>query len=489
MHMTISMYRPLTDGDISSIHDATLEILETVGVKVELKKMRGILSDIGCRVDEKTKVVTFPPKVVSDYVKKAPREFIISGADPSLEWPMNPEARIYGGLGTAVNMYDLDTGDYVESTRRHNLNHMILLDSTAHIHTNQTDITPNDIPMQTVHVAALRDWFVNYRNSSGMGAYGVMATTDMMEMLSIAMGGREAIEKRHPYLVIVSIQSPLSSAQMQLEGLMILAEWGQPALLSPECMAGTTAPVTLAGLLAQHNAEVLSHVVMAQAVNPGTPVIYGTVSTVSEMRRGTTALGAVETGIISASLAQMAHHYDLPCRGVAGATESKTLDVQCGAERMRSMMLAAMGGVNLITCAGTLESTTAGAHELVLIDDELASSTERALQGVCVDKERIALEVIKRVGPDGNFLMDQHTQQHFRSELLMTSLSNLDKRDIWERDGKRDMAILAREKAQKLLADHQPRELDPKLVSELDAYVKAVEGRSLEEFFAVEWEA
>jgi len=487
--MSIPMYRPLTDKDILTVHDATLEILETVGVKVELKKMRDILADIGCRVEEETKVVSFPPKVVTDYVGKAPREFIISGADPSLQWTMNPETRIYGGLGTAVNMYDLFSGDYIESTRQHNLNHMILIDSSTHIHTNQTDITPTDIPMHTVHVTTLRDWFVNCRKSSGMGAFGVMATTDMMEMLSIAAGGRAAVEKSHPYLVIVSIQSPLSSAQMQLEGLMILAEWGQPALLSPECMAGTTAPVTLAGLLAQHNAEVLSHVVMAQAVNPGTPVMYGTVSTVSEMRRGTTALGSVETGIISASLAQMAHHYDLPCRGVAGATESKTLDVQCGAERMRSMMLSALGGVNLITCAGTLESTTAGAHELVLIDDELASSVERALGGVTVDEEHIALDVIRRVGPDGNYLMEQHTQQHFRTELLMTNFSNLDKRDIWEREGKRDMAILAGEKAKKILADHRPRELDPKLVSELDSYVKTVEARSVEEFFAVEWEA
>ena len=487
--MNIPTYRPLSDGDILTIHDATLEILESVGVKVELKKLRDILADIGCRVDEETKRVSFPPKVVTEYMKKAPREFIISGADPDLQWVMNPETRIYGGLGTAVNMYDLNTCDYVESTRQHNLNHMILLDSTANIHTNQTDITPTDIPMQTVHVTALRDWFVNCRKSSGMGAFGVMATTDMMEMLSIAVGGRAAIQKKHPYLVIVSIQSPLSSAQMQLEGLMILAEWGQPALLSPECMAGTTAPVTLAGLIAQHNTEVLSHVVMAQAVNPGTPVVYGTVSTISEMRRGTTALGSVETGIISASLAQMAHHYDLPCRGVAGATESKTLDVQCGAERMRSMMLAAMGGVNLITCAGTLESTTAGAHELVLIDDELASSIERALSGVTVDEAHIALDVIRSVGPDGNFLMEPHTQKNFRTEHLMTKFSNLDKRDIWEREGKRDMAILAGERAKKILADHQPRELDPKLVSELDRYVETVEARSVEDFFAVEWVA
>jgi trimethylamine--corrinoid protein Co-methyltransferase len=173
------------------------------------------------------------------------------------------------------------------------VDHIILFDNLDHIVSNQMDIWPHDIPMHTIHAEAIRAWYLNCHKSFGMGAYGVMATMDMMDMVELVMGGADQVRNQHPFLTIVSIQSPLSTAQIQLEGLMILAERGQPAIMSPEAMAGTTAPVTLAGLMVQHNAEVLSHIVMAQAVKPGAPVLYGSVSTIAEMRRGTVALGAV----------------------------------------------------------------------------------------------------------------------------------------------------------------------------------------------------
>lgn len=360
--MKSSRFQVLSEKELQTIHEHTLEILEDVGIKVEVKKMRDMLADVGCGVDEKKKIVRFPPQVAEDYIKKAPREFILCGADPSIQWVINPETRVYGGLGTLINIYDLETGEYRQTTLKDIERHIILIDYLDHIQSNQMDIWPHDIPMQTIHVETIRAWAKNCKKSFGMGAYGVLATTDMMEMTALAMGGKENIKDKHPFVTIVSIQSPLSTAQIQLEGLMVLAENGQPAFVSPEAMAGTTAPVTLAGLLVQHNAEVLSHIIMAQVVNPGTPVMYGSVSTIAEMRRGTVALGSVETGMISAASAQLAHFYDIPCRAVAGGTESKNLDIQCGVEREHSMILAALSGVNYITCVGTTESTTAGAH-------------------------------------------------------------------------------------------------------------------------------
>jgi trimethylamine--corrinoid protein Co-methyltransferase len=465
--MKSSRYQVLSESEIRAIHQHTLEILDEVGIKVEVKRMRDMLSDLGCSVDEKKRVVRFKPDLVEEYLDRVPREYILCGADPKKQWVINPETRIFGGLGTAINMYDLYTGEYRPSTLKDMVDHIILFDYLENIVSNQMDIWPHDIPMHTIHVEAIRGWARNCTKSFGMGAYGVMATKDMMEMTILAMGGRENIRDKHPFITIVSIQSPLSTAQIQLEGLMILAAYGQPALVSPEAMAGTTAPVTLAGLLVQHNAEVLSHVVMAQVVNPGTPVMYGTVSTIAEMRRGTVALGSIETGIITAGATQLAHYYGIPCRGVAGTTESKTLDMQCGIEREQTMLLAALGGVNYITCVGTIESTTAGAHELAVIDNEL----------------------IRNVGPGGNYIMEEHTQRHFRSEHFIPRLSSREKRDIWERDGKRDMLMRARDEAKKILEGHREREIDQKIVKELDLYVETVKNRSIDDFYAAEWEA
>jgi trimethylamine--corrinoid protein Co-methyltransferase len=385
-------------------------------------------------------------------------------------------------------MYDLDTLEYRPATFADLRNHMILIDNLENIQAGQTDIWPSDLPMHTCHVEALRTWAKECRKSFGMGAFGVMATNDIMEMMMLAMGGRENVRDKHPYLTIVSVHSPLSSAQMQLEGLWILAEAGQPALMSPEAIAGMTAPVTLAGLLVQHNAEVLSHILMAQAVNPGAPVMYGSVSTIAEMRKGGVALGAVETGMLSAASAQLAHFYGIPCRCVAGATEAKDIDLQCGIEREQSIIQAALAGVNLITCAGTLESTCAGANELTVIDNEIISMAERIVRGIEVNPETLALDLIRKVGPDGNYIAERHTHRHFRKEHFIPKLAERNKRDSWEACGRPDMRTAARKEAKRILAAHKPREVDERLSAELDRYVETVSARTLDDFFAAEWE-
>jgi trimethylamine--corrinoid protein Co-methyltransferase len=207
------------------------------------------------------------------------------------------------------------------------------------------------------------------------------------------------------------------------------------------------------------------------------------------MRRGTVALGAIETGMISAAAAQLAHHYDIPCRAVGGGTESKTLDIQCGIEREHSMMLAALGGANYITCVGTIESTTAGAHELTVIDNEIIAMVERAVRGIEVNDVSLALDAIRRVGPDGNYLMEEHTQRNFRSEHFIPRLADREKRDIWEKGGKKDMVLRAREEAKRILSKHREKELDPALAKELDGFAAMAKKRSLDDYYAAEWES
>lgn len=486
--MKIEKFRVLDAQEIRAIHQHSLEVLSEVGLKVELKKMRRLLADLGCTVDEDEKTVRFRPDFVEAYVQKAPREFLLCGADPRLQWKISTDTQIFGGLGTLINIYDLQTGEYRPTTLQDMTDHLIIFEHLEHVVSNQMDIWPNDIPMQTIHVAAIRSWAGNCRKSFGMGAYGVMATRDMMEMMLLVAGGREAVRDKHPFATIVSIQSPLATIQAQLEGLMILAEYGQPALLSPEAMAGTTAPVTLAGLLVQHNAEVLGHIIMAQAVNPGTPVLYGTVSTVAEMKAGTATLGAVETGLISAACTQLAHFYGIPCRAVAGGTEAKTFGIQCGVERVRTLMMAAMAGANYITCVGTTESTMAGGHELAVIDNDLIGMVKRILSGIQVTDETLALDVIKKVGPNGTYIMEAHTLDHFRRELYHSNIVDQEKREVWQQKGAKGMLEKARDQARKILAEHQPVELDAQLMKELDDYVKLVSARSLDDFYAAEWE-
>ena len=486
--MKLERMKVLAENEIEKIHDQTLEILQTTGVRVMLKKMRSLLADHGCHADEASKIVKFPPAVVEEFVRKAPAEFVVAGADPDVGFKIGPEDRVWAGLGTAFRMLDVAGGEHSEATHEDVRKHLILFDHLDNISCNQMDIWAQDLPMHTIHVEAIRTWAQNCTKSIGMGAYGVMATNDMMEMVSMVMGGKDRLKERHPFCGVVNTHTPLSSARIQLEGMMILGEHHMPALLSPEAMAGTTAPATLAGLLLQHNTEVVSHVVMAQAANPGSPVLYGSVSTIADMITGTPAIGSVETGLISAAAAQLGHYYGLPVRTVAGATEAKVLDIQSGFERMQSMMLAAMGGANYITCVGTLESTNLGAHELAVIDNEIIGRTERALLGIEVTPEKLLLDDIRRIGPEGHYLDEDSTFEYFKEEHFIPRVSDRKQIDAWKSAGRKNMADNASEAVARILSEHKPRELDPGLAEELDAYVEAVKKRSTDDFEAAEWE-
>jgi trimethylamine--corrinoid protein Co-methyltransferase len=277
--------------------------------------------------------------------------------------------------------------------------------------------------------------------------------------------------------------------QMQAEGLLICAEYGQPLAMSPEAIAGSTAPATLAGLLVQQNANILAHVTLAQIARAGTPVLYGTVSTITNMRLGTVALGAVETGLITAASAQLARHYGLPCRSVGATTESKLEDVQAGLERAATLLPAVLSGIDFITCGGTLDSTMLESHLLLALDDEACGMALRLAEGITVDDETLALDLIRQVNFSGHYLAETHTSRHFRREHYIPRLLVREGYETWEKEGRRTALDRARDRVREILAAHQPRELDPAVDTELEAYLEMTRGRSVEDFLVYEDES
>jgi trimethylamine--corrinoid protein Co-methyltransferase len=307
----------------------------------------------------------------------------------------------------------------------------------------------------------------------------------MMRLMAIAAGGKEVLRRRPTFFAICSVGSPLQMIQMQLEGLLICADYGQPLAMSPEAIAGATAPVTLAGLLAQQNANILAHIALAQIWRPGTPVLYGTVSTITNMRLGNVALGAIETGLITAGAAQMARYYGLPCRSVGGATESKGEDVQAGLERAGTLLPAVLAGVDFITCGGTLDGTMLESEALLMLDDELCGMSLRLARGIEVDGETLAVDLIKEVSLEqaGNYLSSDHTARRFRQEHYIPHLLTREPYDTWVGAGSPTALDRARERVREILDKHQPRRLDPGLERELEGYRQMVAGRPLEDFY------
>jgi trimethylamine--corrinoid protein Co-methyltransferase len=481
--MQTARFEVLSPTEVERIHAASMEILATAGVQVDWPIARDLFRQAGAEVDDDGCRVRLPEALVRRAVDQAPRHFTLCGSDPGFRLEIGAGETHFAGLGTPTHILDLKDGRYRPCTLADVVEHIQLIDACDHIHNSQMDVWPDDIPMTTIHAEAIRAWARHSHKPFGMGCYGYLPTLDMMRMMAIVAGGKEALRRHPSFFAICSVGSPLQMIQMQVEGMLICADYGQPLAMSPEAIAGATAPATLAGLLAQQNAEVLAHVALAQIYRPGTPVLYGSVSTVANMRLGTVALGAVETGLITAGAAQMARHYGLPCRSVGGATEAKREDIQAGIERTANLLPAVLAGVDFITCGGTLDGTMLESHAILVLDDELCGMARRLARGVQVDEETLALSVIQEVGPGGNYLTQAHTARNFRREHYIPRLMAREGYKAWEKDGSRTALDRARERAREMLASHRPRELEPGLERELDEYLAMVAARNLDEFY------
>jgi trimethylamine--corrinoid protein Co-methyltransferase len=223
-------------------------------------------------------------------------------------------------------------------------------------------------------------------------------------------------------------------------------------------LTGATSPVTLAGTLVQSNAEFLAGALMVQLTNPGNPVIYATSPVTLNMKTGSPQL-AIEYGMMLVGIAKLAKYYGIPSSVYGFGSDSKTLDEQAAFEKVFSLVCAASAGANMITGLGALDTDITQSFEQLLIDCELLGIVRRLLSGISVNEEKLAVDLISKVGPRGQYIKEEHTRKFFREEYFMPELSDKLTRGRWEKEGSKDIVTKAREKVKKLLAEHKAPEL------------------------------
>ena len=474
--------RILTSDELYEIHLATLEILERIGVKVPGQKALRMLGEAGAHIDIRKKIARIPEYLIEEGIKKAPSGFSLFGRDPKYKLRFE-DRRVYFSMGgQSVNVLDLETGKRRASTLKDCEDFCKLADALENIHhASSSVVRPRDVPDSVAHVYQLFAGFRNTTKTVDGEIYGQAIAMDGIRMASVVAGGEEELKKRPLLLGFHNPVSPLQLSEKLMEGLMVYAKYKQPILIAPEAQAGATAPVTLAGLLAQQNAEVLSGIVVAELVNPGAPVLYGTVSTIMDMKTGNLAYGAIEAGLINVVTGQLAHYYGLPSRGTGGGTESKISDIQAGFEKAMTLMMAALAGINFIyNAAGTLESTLTASYEQAVIDNEICGMVSRALRGVEISDETLAIDVIEDVGPGGQYLDQRHTLEYLKREHYLPKIINRERMERWERAGSKDLREVAREEAKRILKEHRPEPLDRGVEEDLKKIVKEVEKRESE---------
>jgi trimethylamine--corrinoid protein Co-methyltransferase len=298
-------------------------------------------------------------------------------------------------------------------------------------------------------------------------------------MAAALVGGEEELRKKPTIAGYVDPVSPLIHDKEMIEGLMEYASYGQPIFITVMALAGATGPATLAGVLVQQNAEILSGLLIAHLVNPHAPVIYGTVSCPLDMRTGVSSTGSPEAGLLSVAATQIARYYGIPS-DVGAQSNAKVSDAQASYEKTMSLIMAVMAGADFIDLfAGSMESYMTTSYEQMVIDNELAGMALRCAEGIKVNAETIAKDVIDRVGPGGHYLADKHTLDWFKKEHYRPKLSDRRTRIDWEKSGGKDIREEARNRAKEILANHEPEPVDPTVWREIEKIIKEIEKREL----------
>ncbi|MFX1448933.1 MAG: trimethylamine methyltransferase family protein [Promethearchaeota archaeon] len=485
--MKLKKVEVFTQDELEAIHSASMTLLNEVGIKVDAKDARDILKKEGAEVDETTNFVKFPEYLIKEKLKKVPDSFKLHGPDGSFNFEVNTTTTQFATIGTPVKIYDPSSKKGVRKTLlADTIEQIKIIDGLENIMCSHIDVWPNDVSYITIHSECIYQWVKNTRKPYGLGCLGRLASQDMMNMASIIVGGDEELIAKPRFVGFMNPTSPLHLPQIMTNGFAIFTKYKQPTIIAPEALAGASAPVTLAGLITQTNAEIVGSTVLSQIFNPGAPVFFGTVSHITDMRSGNSAMGSAEMGLITAGIAQLARFYNIPSRGPGAGTDSKLLDLQNGYERLQTLMFAAQAGVNYITCAGTYEATLVEALELLVIDDDLVGMVKRALEGITVNQDTIALDVIKKVATGEkkgvNFLAESHTRKHMRTELYMPRLADRSRRSTWWKKGAKDIIERAREKVDKILEDHNPNELEKNVENALLKYMKKVQARTFDDY-------
>lgn len=458
-----------------------------MGVNVDSEEARKLFQDYGAEIDDKTKYVKIPESLINEELKTVPEAFSLYGPDGQFSIKIGRDNVNFTTQGAPTKFVDEKNPLLTRDASLEDLRKFIkIVDSLEYISSSHLDVWPVDIPYITLHCHAIKEWVKNSHKPFGMGCRGTIMSKDLMHLVSLIVDGKDDLINNPRLIGFFNPISPLTLPRVLLGGLFVFAQHKQPLIIAPSASGGLNAPITLAGLLTQTNAEVLSSIVLTQLINPGAPVLYGTVNTPIDPRTGVVAWGSVETSLITIASAQLARFYSIPSRASGSITNSNTFDMQNGFEKFNTLSAAAYAGINYITCAGTYECGLASSFELLIIDNELAGIVSRGLNGIEVNENTIALDKIKSVvtnkSSGSSFLGMRHTAENIRKELYIPKLSERGTRNSWLKKGAQNIFDKAQINVQKILENHKELVIDPNLEAKIDEYIKYVEKRNTNEY-------
>ena len=463
----------LTEDWISKIHEASLEILEEVGLLVRNAKARERFDTFGCQVDHETQLVKFPKEVIDQFVQVFPSQFTFHGRDPEFDLTLPDDGPVFTTGSSVPDLIDLDTGEVRRATSDDIAQIAHLVNELPGYDVISIPVIADDAPPERYHLHRFYPAIKNTLKPVLGSAPNAKEAMDILRLGTLVAGSEEDYRAR-PFLTygVCPVISPLLMDNDSTEMLMFYAEQKLPCSIILAPNAGMTAPMTLLGTLAQCNVEFLATAVLAQMSSLGTPLIYSALPTVADMRTGAYAPGGIETVILMIGCAQMARFYNVPCAGFIGLTNAKLNDAQSGYETGLSTMAALNAGLDLFYTGGLLDGLSTFDFAKLVIDSEIISMLKRMLRGYEESSEGFALDVIKQVGPGGTFLNLAHTRKNMRKTSFFPEISDRESRLRWEEFGASDAHQRAIQKAHEILSQENTsvlsHDIDARILAEFE---------------------
>ncbi len=468
MALNLPFITPLGTEDLKKIDQAGRHILRKIGIRVKDADVLDMLKDAGANVDPDKEIVRFDGEWLNEKLYHAPSSFVLYSRDGNNDIHLGEGKVNFANGGRVFQILDMGTRGYRPTMLRDIMHTAKLVDSLQYIQLYIVACQAHDIGPEHYH---LNDFYhaLNHTYKHVMGGCdNIEGAKQMWELACIIAGGEESLKERPFVSVITNPISPLTIESKTLNILRFCCKQGIPVTCAPAPISGATAPATLAGTLAQMHAESLACVAIAQVFTPGAKVLYGAVPTVMDLRKVEFTIGSVEMAMMNAAAVQLARIYKLPIYGSGGVTEAKRPDIQAGTEKTLSSLMVAMAGADLIhLAAGMLDSGNSISYEQYVIDNEIIGMIRRLLTGIKVDEDTLGLDVIEKVGPGGNYLLEDHTVDHMMEEFYYPDLSVRSIFDVWEKEGRPSMMSRANSMVREILEEEKDVLLDIKLISEI----------------------
>ncbi|MDP4128296.1 MAG: trimethylamine methyltransferase family protein [Bacillota bacterium] len=449
-----------SQDELDMLHYATLELLWETGIKVETKEAFDLFQNAGATGEwfQDYGIIKIPSYITEDCIRSAPRTVVFYGREAKNDYVAEPKRVGFSTFGECIQIIDPDTRKVRKSVKSDLAGATLMCDYLDEIAVVERAMCSSD---QYPHTQPLHNYEAMVTNTSKhcfLGFGSGENAKKILEMAAACVGGKENLQKRPIVTAFVCPTSPLTLVKSCCDVIMECAKAGMGIAIIPMALCGATSTATLAGTLVQHNAEVLSALILAQLTRKGTPCTYSSCSTIMDLRFTATAVGAPEYGIISAGLTKLAQYYQLPCWVGGGHSDSKIPDAQAAYEFSLTATVSALAGANIVYGAGCLESGLTFDYAKMMMDAEQIRRIFHVIRGIEVNDKTIALDVIHEVGPGGEFMTHQHTFENMRS-MSQCKLFDRRNRDGWMERGGKDLTERAYEEAKHVLETHKPAPL------------------------------